>query len=58
MKIRFYHWWVYRLFYYFWNPILMQKPQLARYIANNINGHIDQEELKNKEKTISLTSVD
>ena len=51
MKIRFYHWWVYRLFYYFWNPILTQNPQLARYIANNINGHIDQEELKNKKNS-------
>ena len=25
-KIRFYHWWVYRLFHWMWNPIFRTNP--------------------------------
>lgn len=29
MKIRFYHMWVYKLFYYVWDPILRSRPDLV-----------------------------
>lgn len=30
MKIRFYHWWIYELYYYFWTPIFKANPKMLR----------------------------
>lgn len=30
MKIRFYHWWIYRLYYKYWTPILATHPDMVR----------------------------
>jgi hypothetical protein len=29
MKIRFYHWWLYSLFRWAWNPIFVEYPHMA-----------------------------
>ena len=34
MKIRWYHWLIYRLFRYFWNPILIDRPGMCEYLAD------------------------
>lgn len=30
MKIRFYHWWVYKLYFYLWTPIYEDKPEMIK----------------------------
>lgn len=30
MKIRFYHWWVYKLYFRLWSPILVERPEMVR----------------------------
>lgn len=30
MKIRFYHWWIYKLYYWFWTPILKTRPRMVQ----------------------------
>lgn len=34
MKVRFYHWWIYRLFVYTWNPIFRDKPKMLAFIES------------------------
>lgn len=29
-KIRFYHWWAYRLYRWLWNPILEERPEMVK----------------------------
>ena len=37
MKIRFYHWWIYSLFYRTWNPILRENKDMLDYFAECVN---------------------
>lgn len=48
MKIRFYHWWVYSLYYKLWAPILASRPEM-------VQSHIDwmTEWLAYREKIIN-----
>jgi hypothetical protein len=41
MKIRFYHWWVYKLFRLVWNPIFASNAKLTRHSASIIPGWLD-----------------
>lgn len=36
MKIRFYHWWIYKLYYKFWTPILEQRPDMVKEIIDHM----------------------
>jgi hypothetical protein len=47
MKIRFYHWWVYKLFRLVWNPIFASNAKLTRHYASMITGWLDEKEGKN-----------
>ena len=50
MKIRFYHWWVYRLYSYMWTPIFKRNPQMVRGMIDYMEGWLDQQEREIKEK--------
>jgi len=43
-KIRWYHWLVYRLFYWVWNPIFVARPDMARFFVE----YMSQWSQKNK----------
>jgi hypothetical protein len=47
MKIRFYHWMLYRLFHIVWNPIFANDLKLARHYAGMFTGWLDEMEGKN-----------
>lgn len=34
-KIRFYHWWIYRLYYWAWTPILASRPDMIEEMINH-----------------------
>lgn len=40
LKIRFYHWWIYRLYRWTWNPILRLRPEMVRMMAQALNAHV------------------
>ena len=42
MKIRWYHWMVYRLFFTVWTPIFKNNPQLTRYFVDHMEGYMQQ----------------
>jgi hypothetical protein len=42
MKILWYHWLVYRLFFRVWNPIFKNNPQLTRYFVDHMEGYMQQ----------------
>lgn len=42
MKIRFYHWWIYKLYKYFWNPIYREKPILLQAQIDHANKWIKE----------------
>ena len=46
MKIRFYHWWVYRLYFWLWTPILIDKPQMTKGIHEFMGEWIKRDELR------------
>ncbi len=48
MKIRWYHWTVYRLFWWTWNPILKTHPQMAAGMASHINQWLVSNNHKNQ----------
>lgn len=37
MKIRFYHWWAYKLYFWLWTPILESRPAMVEAITNHMN---------------------
>jgi hypothetical protein len=37
MKIRLWHWWVYRLYVYLWTPILKTRPGWVVYMRDHMN---------------------
>jgi hypothetical protein len=37
MKIRWYHWLVYKLFYRMWNPIFKSRPDMAKFFVDYMN---------------------
>jgi|Laugrespbdmm15sd_2_1035082.scaffolds.fasta_scaffold09058_4 hypothetical protein len=41
MKIRWYHWMVYRLFRWVWNPIFEQNPQMTQFMVNHMNNWLE-----------------
>ena len=43
MKIRFYHWWVYKLYYYFWNPIFMERPSMVKAYIDHAQEWLDKQ---------------
>jgi hypothetical protein len=47
MKIRFYHWMLYRLFHRVWSPIFASNTKLARHYAGMFTGWLDEMEGKN-----------
>lgn len=40
MKIRWYHWLIYKLFYRMWNPIFRSNPHLTRYFVDYMEGYM------------------
>ena len=45
MQIKFYHWWVYKLFYRVWNPIFAARPDLhQKFIELGITHILNREE--------------
>lgn len=45
MKIRFYHWWVYKLYYWVWSPIYESNPHLLKQVVKHQNAWLtDREE--------------
>lgn len=42
IKIRWYHWMLYKVFFYVWNPILNQNPQMVRVILQHLNAWMKQ----------------
>lgn len=42
MKIRFYHWWIYKLYYRIWGPIYEYKPWLLREIVKEEQAWLEQ----------------
>jgi hypothetical protein len=45
MQIKFYHWWVYKLFYLVWNPIFLARPDLhKKFIELGITHILNREE--------------
>lgn len=44
MKIKFYHWWVYKLFYKVWNPIFETRPDLHKKFIGHGLSHISNRE--------------
>ena len=48
MKIRWYHWMVYRLFHWVWNPIFEHHPHLTQYMITHMSQWIED---KNVEKS-------
>lgn len=49
MKIRFYHWWVYKLFYRVWNPIFANDHARARFFIERFTLWLEAHEAKAKE---------
>jgi len=41
MEIRWYHWMVYRLFHWVWNPIFEQNPQMTQFMVNHMNNWLE-----------------
>jgi hypothetical protein len=46
MKIRFYHWWLYAVFAYVWNPIFASRPEMARGFIKMFTEWMDEQEKK------------
>lgn len=44
MKIRFYHWWIYRLFRWTWNPIFAAHPSTATAFISMFQWWLDSQE--------------
>ena len=44
MKIRFYHMWVYRLYYQMWTPILRSRPDMLKAMIDHQLGWLNQRE--------------
>lgn len=44
MKIRFYHWWIYRLYRYVWTPIYRAKPDLFREVMEYQSAWLERRE--------------
>lgn len=34
IRIRFYHWWIYKLYHWAWNPILRERPEMVNAIVD------------------------
>lgn len=56
MRIRFYHYWVYRLWAYFWEPILRSRPDMAENLKWHLSTWIENNEIERK-KIIKLRVV-
>jgi hypothetical protein len=41
LKIRFYHWWIYRLFRWTWNPILRLRPAMTGALIEAMQAHLE-----------------
>lgn len=54
--IRFYPIWFYKLFYYFWNPILKQRLDIVKMMRNSNNQWLEnrEQQIKEKRKSFSL----
>lgn len=50
MRIRFYHLWVYRLFFWVWTPIFRARPDIHQAFVQWGQGWIDRREAQIKEK--------
>jgi hypothetical protein len=50
MKIRWYHWLVYRVFCYCWNPILRDNQRLRHEIISKIDGGSRDEHIEEMDK--------
>lgn len=57
MKIRFYHMWVYRLFYRVWSPILKTRPDIVAAMHAYTQDWIDQEAKLVQERRDTFTVV-
>ena len=44
MKIRFYHWWVYKLYYWVWSPIYESNPHLLKEVVRHQNSWLKERE--------------
>lgn len=45
-KPRFYHWWVYRLYYWLWTPILIDNPKMTKGIHDFMGEWIKRDEAR------------
>jgi hypothetical protein len=57
MKIRFYHFWVYRLFHWVWTPIFKERPDMHRAFVEHGQGWLGQRERLINERRASIHSV-
>ena len=57
MKLRFYHIWVYKLFYYVWTPVLKTRPDIVQEMANWNNGWLAQHEAEIQKRRSQLKVV-
>ena len=44
MKIRFYHWWIYKLYFKFWTPIFQDRPDMLKLITDGSNAWLEKKE--------------
>lgn len=60
MKIRFYHWWIYKLYYRIWNPIFTENPDMVRAIRDWNQDWLDQREyeIQQRRKSFYLVKKD
>lgn len=42
-KIRFYHWWVYKLYKYLWDPIFIERPEMLKACIKRSQDWVDKQ---------------
>lgn len=58
MKIRFYHWWIYKLYHKFWSPIFEDKPWLLKEVIRHQQEWIDEREQEIKNRRLNFHIVE
>lgn len=53
MKLRFYHIWVYRLFYWVWMPVLKANPSIVVMMRDHNQAWIDQHEYEQAQRELA-----
>lgn len=58
MKIKFYHWWIYRLFFRVWTPIFKERPDIHKAFVKQGVDWIEKREQEIKERRSSFKVIE